>query len=69
MPRYFVSDKINVVLSAAKFLRMVKDERMKKNILQVRYVPPVLGSDSLGCYKVTLKHEPKQKPKLVSTVR
>lgn len=67
MLRYFVSDEINMILSAPRFLRMLKDERIKKNILKVRYVPPVLGSDSLGSYKISLKYEPKQKPKLVST--
>lgn len=63
MPRYFVSDEINWVLSASKFLRLVKDEKARRNIQRVRFIPPVLGSNSLGSYKVTLKHEPKSKTK------
>ena len=68
MIRFLIGDEIKMMLSASKFLRMVKNQRTRNNITHVRYVPPVLGSDSLGSYKVTLKYEPKQKSKFLSTV-
>lgn len=67
MTRFLIGDEIKMMLSASKFLRMVKNQRTRDNIARVRYVPPVLGSDSLGSYKVTLKYEPKQKSKSLST--
>jgi hypothetical protein len=68
MTRYFIGDEIKLFLSASKFLKMVKNHRTRENILRVRFIPPVLGSNSLGNYKVTLKYEPKQKSKLLSTI-
>lgn len=68
MSRYLISDEIKMMLTPSRFLRMVRNPNMRENILRVRFIPPVLGSNSLGNYKVTLKHEPKQKSKLLSTI-
>lgn len=68
MSNFLISDEIKMMLSASKFLRLISDKRRRNDILSVKFIPPVLGSDSLGNYKVTLKYEPKQKFKLTSTV-
>jgi hypothetical protein len=69
MPRYQISDEIVWMLSASGFLRLLKDGAQRTNILKSKYIPPVLGSDSLGTYKVVLKHEPKQKSKFYTTIK
>jgi hypothetical protein len=56
-----IADEIEMMLSASNFLRMVKDVRKRKTIIKSTYVPPVLGSNSLGTFKVTLKHESRKK--------
>ncbi len=68
MSNFLISDEIKMMLSAPKFLRLINNQRRKNDILSVKFIPPVLGSDSLGSYKVTLKNGSKQKFKLSSTV-
>lgn len=68
MPLFLTGDEIKMMLTASKFLRMVRNQQTRNTITHVRYVPPILGSGSLGSYKVTLKYEPKQKSKLLSTI-
>lgn len=68
MSNFLIRDEIKMMLTASKFLRLINDKRRKSDILSVKFIPPILGSDSLGNYKVTLKYEPKQKFKLTSTV-
>jgi hypothetical protein len=68
MSNFLISNEIKMMLTASKFLHLINNQRRRSDILSVKFIPPVLGSDSLGNYKVTLKYEPKQKFKLTSSV-
>lgn len=61
MSRNFLSDQIIMNLSASKFLKLVRNDSQRKNILRISFLPPVLGSKSLGSYKVVLKYEQSKK--------
>jgi hypothetical protein len=49
---------IDLFTSASQFLALVRNPKSRTNVLRSKFIPPVLGSDSLGSFKVTLKHEP-----------
>lgn len=68
MSQYLLTGEITMELSASRFLRMFNNQRTKKNIESVRFIPPVLGSDSLGTYEVKIKYEPNQKFKHASAI-
>jgi hypothetical protein len=69
MYNYLIGNEIKMMLGASRFLRLLRDKRSKDDILSVRYVPPVLGSDSLGNYKVTFKNGSIQKRRRIATIQ
>ena len=56
MNNNFVNSEINLNTSGAKFLRMLKNVHTRNNISRVRFIPPVLGSDSFGYFNIKLKN-------------
>lgn len=48
-------DDVTQVVDAAKFLRIFRTR--KCDIEDVRYIPPILGSDNFGMYKITFCNE------------
>ena len=61
MSNFLLSNEIFVLLSPSNFLSMYKNQRKRANINKVVYIPPTLGSNSLGVFKVTLRHEQSKK--------
>ncbi len=57
MIKQFVGGRPVMIVSAARYLKMYRDEEIRKNIMRVEYVPGRLGSGCLGKYKVTMKYE------------
>lgn len=55
IPRYDVNDctfdEITSVVDAAKFLKVYQDH--KTEIEDVVFIPPVLGSEGFGAFKIT----------------
>jgi hypothetical protein len=51
-------DRYSMVVGPADFLRIVKRQDAKSNLLRVKFVMPRLGSESFGKFLLTYKHEP-----------
>lgn len=60
MSRNTMLNSVELYVNASQFLRMINNPKSRTNVVRSRFIPPVLGSNSLGSFKVTLKHEPKK---------
>lgn len=59
MTRKILSDRITIKVTGQKLLKMYRNQQTKHLIKKVRFHPPVLGSESLGSFEVTINYEPK----------